>query len=180
MPLTYVTTIHPSGIDLWVETATPGVPTDAAPRLGSLVIVDITGAVAWYVKTVAASATYAQLAAMPAGSSGVMTTPQIIPVTLVTGNATTTVTTPSTNSWKVVDFWLSNSSGGAGAGTCQIQRGSDSANITDAVAPQAANVIVRAAQLLTANNSIAAGGTILCVRAGGFTAAVGWLLIAPA
>lgn len=182
MPLEFVTSLHPGGVDLWIEQATAGIPTDGTPRLGSLVIVDVAGAVRYYVKMAAApTATYAQLAMLQSLTTGVLGTAQILPVTLAAGNGTTAVTLPAwANGWRIVDFWISNSSGLAGAGTVQIQRGSDNAVITDAVAPQAANVIVRAQQLTTANNLIVTSGVVNFVRAGGFTAAMGWATIIPA
>lgn len=177
MPLLFVTTIAPAGIDFWVEDSVPGAPTDVTPRIGSLCMNATSGAVHLYVKTT--STAWAEIPFMISLTTGVLGTPQLLPVTLPAGNGTTAVTLPvRAAGWRVVDFWIA--SGGAGAGTVQVQRGSDNAVITDALVPGATPAITRAAALTTANNLIASSGVVNFVRAGGFTACAGWAVIIPA
>jgi hypothetical protein len=179
MPLKYVTTIAPAGIDFYAEDSVDGEPTDMTPRIGSLVMNAVAGYVAYYQKV--SATVWVEIATIKSLTTGVLGIPMLMPVTLVAGNATTSIPLPYRNSgWRVVDFWITNSSGGAGAGTVTLQRGADNADISNALVPGAADAITRATTLVSSANLIASGGYLLFVRAGGWTAGVGYVLVIPA
>lgn len=80
--------------------------------------------------------------------------------------------------WRVVDAYIVNNSGGAGAGTLQVQTGAGVA-ISDAMVPGLANVITRALSVDLAAGTLASGGTLRLAGAAGTTAGIAYVRFEP-
>ena len=95
------------------------------------------------------------------------------------GASTTDVVLPArTGGWRIVDAYIT--SGGAAAGSVQVQTAGGAANITNAMVPgAAAGAITRANLVEPANNTVASGATIRLNVAAGANAGEAFIRIEP-
>lgn len=80
--------------------------------------------------------------------------------------------------WRVVDAYIQNTSGGAGAGTLAVQTGAGVA-ISDAMVPGVNHGLTRAAAINEANSTIASGGTLRFAGVAATTSGVAFARIEP-
>jgi hypothetical protein len=95
------------------------------------------------------------------------------------GASTTDVVLPArVGGWRIVDAYIT--SGGAAAGSVQVQTAGGAANITNAMVPgAAAGAITRANLVEPANNTVASGATIRLNVAAGALAGEAFIRIEP-
>jgi hypothetical protein len=182
MALTYITTIHPSGVDFYLEDALL-VPTDLTPRPGSIVIdlapaADATVTPVYYLKVGASAAgQYVRFVTdFLRNSAGTLTFKPTywfnLPLTASVGGGTQTAILPVVGaaSWQIVDAYIVNTSGGAGGGTVKLQAATGALDITEAMTPGIANEKTPCTILNYANGAMALGTTLNFVKTAGFTA----------
>lgn len=159
MALMYVTTIAPSGIEIWVQTSVSGVPSHSAPACSLCAVVPDD---AYYICL--GGTTWQAIVISKDASDGVVAPGFFLSKTYVAADGDTDVTLPvRTGGWRVVDAYII--SGGA-AGTLQLKTGAGVA-ITDAITRGAANARTGAATIDLAAGTIASGGTLRITKAGG-------------
>lgn len=175
MALNFVTSINPSGVGLYVEDAIAGKPTSTDLLVGSVVINVAENPARYFACT--ATAVYAEIPTLFGASSGLPSAAVWLPITLTASGGGGTQSVTMREAWRVVDFYITNSSGGVGGGSVRVDV--DGSAVTDALVPGAADAITRAATLVYSASAVDAGHSIDFVKAAGFTASRGWVRLEP-
>jgi hypothetical protein len=178
MALTFITTIHPDGIDFYSESALL-VPTDLTPRNASIVICNPTASTVplYYMKvgdTLVGSYVRFVMDKIPNAAGTLTLKPTYwfdLPLTASAGGGTQSAILPTlgASAWQIVDCYIVNTSGGMGAGTVQLQAPGALA-ITEPMSPGATDEKTPCTQLNITNGAVALGDTLAFVKTAGFTA----------